>query len=56
MKMDSLRGAVRPLLTLGGFIVVSALTLQGKLAAGEYSVMVTGIVSYWFGTRNSTPK
>ena len=54
--LDQLRGAVRPLLTLFGFIVVSYLVIMNKVTTNEYTLMVVGMVSYWFAERNSTKK
>ena len=50
-KLDVIRGLVRPILTLSGFGVISALAWQGRLDVKEYLLVVSPLIAFWFGSR-----
>ena len=51
MKLDTIRGLVRPLVTLGAFVVISALALMSKVTPTEYVALMGPFIGYWFATR-----
>ena len=50
--LQLLRGGVRPVLTLIGFIALTAGFLSSKVAADTYVPMVSMMIAFWFATRN----
>lgn len=52
-KLDFIRGIIRPLLTLIGFVVSSYLVIVHMLSVEVYIPLVTMMVVFWFGDRNN---
>ncbi len=53
MKLDTIRGLVRPTVTLlfaGGFVLAA---FTDAVAAEHLSTITVAVVAYWFGNRTS---
>ncbi len=50
--MNWIRGLVRPLVTVAMVFVVCLMVYQGKEVPGSFSLMVTGVLGWYFYDRS----
>ena len=51
MRMNNLRGLVRPVTTLALVAMLIFMTVTGRPIPADVMALTVGVISYWYGSR-----